>query len=345
MADTPQTLASITTALAQLYRNEITRQINRRSALLRLLAIRANETGKNVAFDVEGDGMFAENFSDGADVADFGSDAMTPVTLNFGLLRSNFRITDQARAAARRTGNPQAAVGLLMRNAVNAVTKLSSRINAQLYTGTGSSNQIAGLASVALKDDNTYGGIDRTDSANAYWRSNVIDAGGAAISIARIRNAVGDTIYTASGEQPTLGMCPPAVFNYVGGLYDSNRRYQTEVTLDTPRGRVKLDSSLGVIDVEGLVLVKDKDAPAGEIQLINPEHVVIEYLPLQPEETLPEQLIEMSADDGYGPIPLGMYLKRIATLGASSRFSLQSYLQLAVDKPNSCGRLTNFTMP
>jgi len=345
MADSPQTFAAVTVALAQKYRNEIVRQVNRRSALLRLLQIRPNETGKNVAFDVEADGMFAENFSDGADVADFGSDAMAPVTLNFALLRANFRVTDQARAAARRTGNPQGAVDLLMRNATNAVTKLTSRINAQLYTGTGTSNQIAGLTATALKDDNTYGGIDRTDPANAYWRSNVIDAAGAALTISRIRNAVGDTIYTASGEQPTIGVVSPALFNYIGSLYDSNRRYQTDVTVQTPRGAVKLDSSLGVIDVEGLVLVKDKDCPSGRIVFLNPEHVFIEYLPLIPDEIIPEDLIQMGANDGMGAIPLGMHLKRLATTGASSKFSLQTYLQLAVDKPNSCGVLTNFITP
>lgn len=344
MADNPQTFAAVTVALAQRYRSNITRQINRRSVLLRLLQIRPNETGKNVAFDVEADGMYAENFSDGADVADFGSDALAAVTLNFGLLRANFRITDQARAAARRTGNPEAAADLLMRNATNAVTKLSSRINAQLYTGTGTSNQIAGLTAAALRDDNTYGNIDRTDPANAYWRSNVIDAGGGALTIARIRNAVGDTIYTASGEQPTVALASPAVFNYVGSLYDSNRRYQTDVTVQTSRGEVKLNSSLGVIDVEGCVLIKDKDCPAGKIVFLNPEHVAIEYLPMTPDELIPEDLVQMGADDGYGAIPLGMHLKRIATLGASSRFSLQTYLQLAVEKPNSCGVLTNFAM-
>jgi len=345
MADTPQTFAAITAALAQRYRNEIRRQINRRSVLLRILPIRPNETGKNVAFDVEADGMVAENFTDGADVANFGSDAIAPASLNFGLLRANFRVTDQARAAARRTGNPDGAVQLLMRNATNAVTKLSSTINGQLYTGTGSGGQLTGLKQVAFRDDNTYAGIDRTVSDNAYWRSNVIDAGGAAISIARVRNAVGDTIYTASGEQPTIGMCPPAVFNYVGGLYDSNRRYQTDITLETPRGQFRLNSSLGVIDVEGCILIKDKDAPAGEIQFINPDYVAIEYLPLVPDELITEELVQMDADDGLGAIPLGMYLKRIATLGASSRFSLQSYLQVVVEKPNACGRLTNFTMP
>lgn len=347
MADTPQTLALITTALAQKYRPQVTRQINRRSILLRILPIRQSDTAKNVAWDVEADGAYAENFSDGADAADFGSDAVSPATLNFGLMRSNFRVTDQARAAARTVNNPEAMSNLLMRNAVNAVAKLTSRANAQLYTGTGSSNQIAGLKQVVLRDDNTYAAIDRTVGDNAYWRSNVIDVGGAALTLARLRTAIGDTIYSASGEQPTVAMCPPTVFNYIGGLYDSNRRYQTETsrTIATPRGNVVLDASVGVIDVEGCTFIKDKDAPATEIQFLNLDTLSVEYVNLVPDEMMPEALIERDADDGFGPIPLGMYLKRIATLGASSRFSLQSYLQLACTRPNANGRMHNFTMP
>jgi len=347
MADNPQSLSAITSALAQLYRPQVTRQINRRSVLLRLLPIRVSDTAKNVAFDIEGDGAIAENFSDGADASNFGSDALQPVTLPFGLVRSNFRITDQAKAAARTVNNPSALSNLFMRNATNSVAKLASTINGQLYTGTGSSNQLAGFKQVVLRDDNIYGGIDRTDSANSHWRSNVIDAAGAPLSLKMIRDAVGVTIYNASGEQPTVGMCPPAVFNYVGSLYDSNRRYQNDIarTIQTPRGEVVLDSSIGVIDVEGLTLIKDKDAPATEIQLLNLDHLAVEYINMVEDELIPEKLVQMGADDGYGAIPLGMHLKRIATLGASSRFSLQAYLQLACDRPNACGRLTNFTMP
>ena len=342
MADTPQTFSTINAALAQTYRQQIVRQINRRSVLLQLLNIVPTETGKNIAFDVEAGGALAENFTDGDDASNFGSDVMAPVTINFGLIRSNFRVTDQARHAARRVGNPSSAANLLMRNAVNAVTKLTSTINAQLYTGTGSSGQMTGLTQVALKDDNTYGGIDRTDSANAYWRSNVIDAGAASLSLAMIRNAVGDTIYSQAGEQPTVGMCSPAVFNAVGALYDSNRRYQTDVTLQGARGPVTLNASLGVLDVEGLILVKDKDCPAGKIVMLNLDHVWVEYLPQLDEELFPTDVREMSATDGYGAMPLGMMLKRLATTGASSKFTLQAYLNLAVDRPNSCGVLTNF---
>jgi len=343
MADTPQTLSLINSALAQTYRQQIVRQINRRSVLLQLLRIVPTETGKNIAFDVEASGAIAENFTDGDDASNFGSDSIVPATLNFGLIRSNFRVTDQARAAARRVGNPQGAINLLMRNAVNSVTKLTSTINAQLYTGTGSSGQMTGLTQVALKDDNTYSGIDRTDSANAYFRSNVIDNGGAALSLSVIRNAVGDTIYTASGEQPTIGLASPAVFNAVGALYDSNRRYQTDVTINTARGAVKLDSSLGIIDVEGLVLVKDKDCPAGKIVMLNPDHVWVEYLPQVDEELFPTDVREMGAQDGYGAMPLGMTLKRLASTGSSSKFTLQAFLNVAVDRPNSCGVLTNFS--
>lgn len=345
MADTPQTLAAITSALAQFYRDKITRQINRRAVMLRVVRIEAGR-GKNVALDIEGDGAHAENFADGADASDFGSDALSPAVLPWALLRGNFRITDLAAAAARTTGNPRDAVNLFARNLDNAATKLASRINAQLYTGTGSSNQIAGLKETALRDDNTYAGIDRTVGANAYWRSNVIDAGAGELTFARLRAAIGDTIYTASGEQPGLAFCPPTVFNYLGSLFQEQRRYNDTVrVLQTPRGEVRLDASIGTLEVEGCVFIKDKDAPAGEIQFLNPEYVVFEYLPQDPEPQMDPAVVEQAAQDGYGLIPLGFRVVKLARQGASSRFSLQVFGQLCVHRPNACGRLVNFTMP
>lgn len=345
MADTPQTLAAITNALAQLYRDKIIKQVNRRSVLLRLLRIEAGR-GKNVAWDVEEDGAFAENFSDGAAVADYGSDNLAPITLPWGLLRANFRITDLAKAAARSSGNPADAVNLFARNLGSATSKLTKRINGQCYTGTGSSNQIAGLKQTALKDDNTYGGIDRTISGNAYWRSNVVDAGGGALTLARVRNIIGDTIYSASGEQPTIGLAPPAVFNYLGGLFQEQRRYNDTVrVLNTPRGEVRLDATIGTIEIEGCTIIKDVDAPASEIQFVNPEYVTLEYLPQTDTSEMPDEVMEAAAQDGYGPVPLGFVVKKLAVTGASSPYTMQVFLQLRVEKPNACGRITNFTMP
>lgn len=345
MADTPQTLAAITNALAQNYRDKVTRQINRRAVMLRLIKIEPGR-GKNVAFDVEEDGAVAENFADGADVADFGSDAVSPAVLPWGLLRANFRVTDLALAAARSSMSPAGLVNLFARNLDNAASKLASTINAQLYAGTGASNQLAGLAAVAVRDDNTYAGINRVPGGGAYWRANVTDLSAAALNFARIRTMIGDTIYTASGEQPTLAFCPPAVFNYIGGLFQEQRRYtDTTRVVQTPRGPVTLDASVGTLEIDGCIFIKDKDAPAGEILFINPEYVTLEYLPQETDPMLSDAVREQAAQDGFGPIPLGFRVTKLARTGASAKFSLQVFAQLRVDKPNACGRLVNFTMP
>lgn len=343
MADTPQTLALITNALAQNYRDRIVRQINRRAVLLRLIRIEAG-AGKNVAFDFEGDGAVAETFSDGADVSNFGSDALSAATLPWALLRGNFRITDLAVAAAKSSMSPRDVVNLFARNLDNAARKLASTINGQLFTSTGSSNSIVGLTT-ALRDDNTYAGIDRTVSDNAHWRSNVVDAAGATLSLAMLRSAIGDTIYTASGEQPTLAFCKPNIFNAIGALFQEQRRYNDTVrTVQGARGEVKLDASIGTLEVEGCVFVKDKDAPASQIVFVNPEHVVFEYLPQDSEPEMSDTVRQQAAQDGYGVIPLGFSVKKLARTGASSKFTLQVFGQLRVDRPNAHGRLTNFVL-
>lgn len=344
MADTPQTLALVTNALAQNFRDKVVRQINRRAVLLRLIPI-TKGSGKNVALDVEGDGAVAENFSDGADASNFGSDALSPAVLPWALLRANFRLTDLAVAASRSSMTPKDLINLFARNLDNAAMKLASTINGQLFTGDGTSNSIIGLTT-ALRDDNTYAGINRATPGNEYWQSNVIDAGTGALTLARLRNAIGNTIYTASGEQPTLAFCPPAVFNYIGGLFQEQRRYNDTVrVLQGPRGEVKLDASIGTLEVEGCVFIKDKDAPASQIQFVNPDHVAFEYLPQDPDPELSDAVREQAAMDGFGDIPLGFRVVKLARTGASSKFSLQVFGQLRVNRPNGCGRLINFTMP
>ena len=116
-----QDLASVFNALGQNVRPDVVRQINRRSRILQLVRV-VPGIGKNVSFDIEGDGAVAENYADGADVSSFGSDAVTQATLPWGLARGNFAITDSAIAAARRNGNPAGLVGLARRNLANAAT-------------------------------------------------------------------------------------------------------------------------------------------------------------------------------------------------------------------------------
>jgi hypothetical protein len=343
MADSPQTLAGILNALGQNVRADVIRAINRRSVMLRMLRI-VPGTGKNTAWDLELGGAVAENHADGADAANFGSDALVQAVLPWGLARANFRVTDTALAAARANRNPAGLVGLLRRNLTNGATALSSLINGQLYTGSGSGGQIVGLAT-ALRDDNTYGGIDRTDSANALFRATVRDAAGDPLTLAMARNMISTRIYNASGEQPDFAFCSSETFEYLGGLFTEQRRYNDTVrTVQTPRGPIVLDASIGTIEIEGCVFIKDKDCNA-DIHFINSDAVELEVLPLMGGEDVPESSVTEQADDGHGPIPLGYKVVELGRMGASRRFSMMSNLALKVLRPNACGRLTNFTMP
>lgn len=330
MADTAQTLALIT--LAQNYRGDIVRQINRRTMLLRLLPIVKGE-GKNVAFVPEADGALAENYSDGADAANFGSDAQASATLSWGLYRANFHVTGLAQAAASTSGTPLGNLALWARNQINGAAKLASTVNKDLFSGAGTGTLIAGLDVAIGSTSNTYAGIDRSQGGNAYFRPTVVDPGVlTSPTFALIRDDIRQ-IYEASGENPDIAVCSPAVFNKVGSLFDATRRQIDNVM--TARGKIALDFGFQALEVDGCMFVKDKDATANQIYYLNTNHVRVEYLPPKQPPGVPAQ--QMSANDGFGAVPLGITYEMLAKLGDSDRAQAKSYVQLVVDRPDACG--------
>ena len=335
MADNPQTLALVT--LAQNYRGDIVRQINRRSALLRMLPFVKGE-GKNCAFATEADGMIAENYADGADATNFGSDAQASAVLSWGLYRSAFRVTGLALASSATSRTPEGNVALWARNMVNASGKLATTVNAGLFTGAGTGTLIAGLDVAVGQTTNTYAGIDRTVGANAYFKPTVVDPGSlTAPTFALVRDDL-RLIYEACGENPDLGVCSPAVFNKLGGLFDNTRRQIQDV--QTSRGVVKLDAGFGALEIDGTFFVKDKDCQANRIIYLNTNHVRVEYLPAaNPSQDMGVMVVGTS--DGFGSTPLGMTVEPIAKLGDSSRAQCKTYIQLVVDRPNTCGTRLN----
>jgi len=330
MADTVTTLSLIT--LAQEYRGDIVRQINRRTVLLKMLPI-VPGAGLNVAFAPEADGQTAENYSDGADAVNFGGDVQASGVLSWGLYRANVHLSDLATDAAGSSSTPMENRRLWAHNIINATAKLATTLNAAMYSGAGTGTTIAGLDAAIGSTTNTYAGINRSTGGNAYFQPNVIDPGSlTAPTLALIRSDIA-TIYTACGENPDLAVCSPAVFNKIGGLFDATRR-QIDV-VQTARGAIRLDFGWQALEVDGTLFVKDKDATANQIYYLNTNHVKIQYLPPVGVPDAPPQTIE--ADDGFGQVMLGMRYKKLATLGASERAQINTTLQLVVDRPNSCG--------
>lgn len=327
MADNPQTLTAILSALAQNFRPEVVRQVNRKSVLLHTLPVKPG-FGKNVPIDIELSGAVSESFSDGAEAANFGSDAVAPGTLSWLPHRANFKVTDLAIAAAASSRSPEELMALYGRNVVNAMSALASTLNAAYYA------QLV----LAMDDDNTYAGIDRSDGSYALWRSNVIDPGSlTAPTLALIRNDLANTIYSACGSVPDLAFCSPAVFLKLASLFTELRRYVQPVTsVSTAKGNVLLDGSVGAIEFEGCTFIKDKDCTANAIYYVNSEHVHIEYLPQGPVE-MGDAGQDVGIDDGFGPVPLGARFYVLGRTGAYRKASAQVFSQLVCDRPNACG--------
>src|SRR5687768_5278218 len=121
MADNLTTLSLLT--LAQTHRGDIVRQINRSVQLLKLIPIVTGQ-GKNCAWAVEKDGALVENYSEGADAANFGSDVQAQAILTWALYRANPHVTQLSMDAAATSYDPDGNKQLWARTIVNHSAEL-----------------------------------------------------------------------------------------------------------------------------------------------------------------------------------------------------------------------------
>jgi len=336
MSDVPQTLALI--ILAQQYARQIVSQVNRRTTLLRTIPI-VPDVGKNVAWAVKSSGAVTEYYADGADVDDYGSDGQASAVLDWALIRSTARVTGLARSSAAGSSSPEGNAALWGQNIADSIAELASKINLGCFSGNGSASpkEITGLDTAIGSSTATYATIVRSNTT--YFDPYLVDPGSAtSITLAQIRTDLAG-IYTACGEHPDVAVCSPGVFNSVMGLFDSRTTYVKQLDqIETRRGKISFGSFSQAAEVEGVILLKDKDATAGQIYYLNTNHVslVPQVSPKMLElGVVPGQVL--TANDGFGPIPLLMTLEALAKTGDSDKYSVKCYLELKVDRPNSCG--------
>jgi len=344
MADVPQTLSLIT--LAQNYRDDIVRQINRRVIVLKLFPIVPGE-GKNCAWVPEfGSSEDAENYAEGADAANFGSDAQASATLNWGLYRRNFHVTSLAMDTAKSSRTPVGNQALWARNLVNSTALLADKIERDIHVGAGTGTLINGFGNAIGTTGNSYAGID--GAVTTDWNPYVVDPGVATpLSLALVRKDLG-SIYDACGEIPDIALVGTQTFNTVGSLFDATRRYVQEI--ETARGAVRLTGGIGpnmggnqgAIDVEGCYFVRSRRVPEGRIYYCNTNYAEVEYLP---PAGVPDEVYRMvQADDGFGQVLLGMVYEKLAKTGAADKAMVRSTLQLKVRRRNAFGCRKNVAL-
>jgi hypothetical protein len=333
-------LGALAASLAQTFPDEIKPTFNRMSNLVALVRI-VRGAGKNCAWEVDTDGAMAEGFVEGAPVVNFANDQPVPIILPWGLYRSNFRVTNTAAAVAATSHSPAQIKDLMGRGFFGSMGKLASTINQAGYMGgagvlaPGAPPPIFGLSSVAIRDDNAYGGVDRVPPANLYWRAIVRDGGAARPTIQLIRSVLA-AIYRASGRRPDIALVDSDMLNAIKALYDDKRTYTRDV-MTAARGRVTLDNTADVVVVEGCQFIEDKDAPAGEILFINSGEIEIEVLPQVQNFADPLG----PANDGFNTLMLGFHAYELGRVGSDRRVSVEAHLQLKILRPNSCGKITN----
>ena len=329
MADVPQTLALI--MLAQEFRGDIVAQINRRVTLLKLLKIIPGG-GKNIAWATKAAGHIAENYSDGADATNFGSDAQDDAVLQWALYRSPFHVTKLAMDTAGSASSPAGNRTLWAQNLRDATATLADTLEDEAFNGLGTGTLMAGL-DIAIGDTaNTYATINRATGGNEYWRPTVVDPGSLTpVSFDQIRSDLG-TIGDQCGESPDLAVCSTAVFNKIAGLFDPNRRWES---VTTARGQIKLDAGYEGLQVDNCMFVKARKATASQIYYLNTNYVHFETLP---DAAYPPEVFQMvPADDGYGSVPLNFHYEMLGKAGPSSKAEVLAQMNLVVKRPNSCG--------
>ncbi len=331
MGDAPQTYSAIATALAQTFPDMVRRQINRMSVALAISKI-VPGAGKNVPWDIEGSGAVAENFSDGEAVSNYGSDKLEPALLSWGCYRGNFRVTNLAAAAAASSQSPGQLRNIFGRNIENTCMATASAINVDFYTGAGTGTLIAGLDLAISESD--YAGIVR--GTDTFFKSTVVDPGTLTpLSFGLVRSDLA-AIYKKSGRRPDFALVSPEVLNEAKALYDTNRRWESE--LDTSgRGKVVLENSSSVVDVEGCKFVEDKDAPANTIYYMNSAEYEIEVLPQAVNFADPLG----STSDGFNTLMLGFHAYELGRTGSDRKVSIEAFLQTKLMRPNAFGKRLN----
>jgi hypothetical protein len=334
--------AAIAAALNQMYEDQLASQINRATVLAQIIPVETAK-GKNVAWPVRLGTATASAIEDGANVTVFNSDEKKNAVLDFATYHDAFGVSGRALSAAANSGGPADLADLFDEHIMEASERLASKLNQEMYSGTGGSapETIAGLNSVALTATGEYGGLDRT--TYPQWAATVDANGGTprALSLDLMRR-VRRLIYVASGKKPDIIVCDPFQHEAYGKLMGQQRRYVQEVTV---RGQlIKLDGGYQVLEFDGIPVLEDKDAPAGKMFFLNTSQCRIRVLPDAASRFGQGSTGLKGTEEEQMGMPAAKLTGRIqplAVTGDMFKFAVFTYLQLQVRTPNSCGVLAD----
>lgn len=340
------TFADANPVLATLFNDRIANQINRCVVLGQLLDVRPGQ-GKNLSW-VNRFGTATVSgavISDGADVSTYNNDTRVASVLQYGTYHDAFAVTGKAMAAARAAGNPMQMAALLVEELSNSAERLARVIGSDIYVGSGATDYIHGLFASgipAIGDVGSYTGVSRV--TYAQWKGTVIDAGSAPMSFDFLRE-LRRKIFIASGLKPDIFVCDPVQHERIGALHQAQRRYVQEVRRNDGM-IIKLDGGYQILEFDGILVVEDPLCPAGTFIALNSQFTYLSQLGDAPDmvaRALGMLQLGGTPEEQFGSKKMGLTarINPLAVTGDALKYQLICYPQLACERPNTCGYITN----
>lgn len=340
-----ETLAAVSAALSQTFEEQFVRQYNRLAVAAALIQAEAGR-GKNAAWDVEFSGATADAVAEGSDVPEneFTTDQPVPAVLGWATYRQSFKLSEnEIDAAASSVGTPEVLLDMFGERVLNAHHKLCSRVNVDIFTGTGTNAAgvptLVGLYGGPLEPTGAYATIDRGQFPE--WAGNVLANGGVARPLTLdLMAQLEQNIFTACGEPPNVLLASAGVVRKYENFFESIRRVVSD-------GRGPMDFGAGAANLfyKGMPVIRDRNGPPGRLAMLNTNYLRMKYLPhINPGDAVGYAESRLTSSSGGAitmatDIPARIVL--LAKTGDNVKASVKTVIQMALKRPNSCGYIAD----
>lgn len=345
-----ETMAATQAALGQRIAPKLIRLWNRSAVLAAMIATVPGK-GHNAAWDVEsGNTTEPDTVAEGADLGagEMQSDVNDAAKLGWSDYRTGFNITQRALDAAASSGGITATdlVDLFEQRIMSKAAALVSKINKDLYAGTGTSvgsgqANIVGLFGGATDATGTYAGLARGTYAD--WAGNVLANGGSPrpLTLALMAQAERN-IFTACGETATHILVSPGTYS----KYESFFTAVLRTSGDSGVGGATYSAGASQLVYKGIPIIRDKDCPAGKMIFINNNYLETQFLP-PAGKTKDAVLSEMRTLTGraegapFTTTEIPFRVEVLGKTGTAYKVMLYTTVQLCVKKPNAFAQVTD----
>ena len=340
-----ETLAAVSAALSQTFEEQFVRQYNRLAVAAALIQAEPGR-GKNAAWDVEFSGAQADAVAEGSDVdeSEFTTDQPVPAVLGWSTYRQSFKLSEnEIDAAASSVGTPEVLLDMFGERVLNAHHKLCSRINVDIFTGTGTNAKgvptLVGLYGGPIEPTGSYATIDRGQFPE--WSGNVLANGGVARPLTLdLMAQLEQNIFTACGEPPNVILASAGVLRKYENFFEAIRRVISD-------GRGPMDFGAGAANLfyKGMPVIRDRNGPPGRLSMLNTNYLRMKYLPhINLGDALGQSETRLVSSSGGAvqmatDIPARIVL--LAKTGDNVKASVKTVIQMALKRPNSCGYIAD----